>query len=138
MMRSEEISHKGTVISSGPYSAVVRIDAAGACPGCKAAGLCGMSEIVEKNVEVSTRRPYPVGEEVEIVLKGSMGLKAVWLSYMIPLLILLAVVLGMSHFGVGEVPTALSAIGAVAVYYLILWLFRAHLKDEYVFTIKDK
>ena len=55
---------------------------------------------------------------------------------MIPLVVLLAVILGLVALGVGEVPAGLAGIGAVAVYYLLLWLFRDRFKNEYVFTIK--
>jgi sigma-E factor negative regulatory protein RseC len=71
-----------------------------------------------------------------VVLKASMGMKAVWLAYFIPLLVLLGVILLLVALGVSEVPAGLSGIGAVASYYLLLWLLRDRLKNEYVFTIK--
>ena len=73
---------------------------------------------------------------MEVVLKASMGMKAVWLGYFLPLVVLLGVILGLVALGVAEVPAGLSGIGAVAVYYLLLWLFRDRLKKEYIFTIK--
>ena len=65
-----------------------------------------------------------------------MGMKAVWLAYGIPILVLLAFILGLSALGVGEVAAALGGIGAIALYYLVLWLLRGRLQNEYVFTIK--
>lgn len=73
---------------------------------------------------------------MELVLKASMGMKAVWLAYFVPLLVLLGVILGLIALGVGEVPAGLSGIAAVGVYYFLLWLFRDRLRNEYVFTIK--
>lgn len=67
-----------------------------------------------------------------------MGFKAVWLSYAIPLVVLLAVLLGLLSFGFGELPAALMAIGAVCLYYLGLMLFRDKLRNEYSFYIKEK
>ena len=109
----------------------------GACSQCHAAGLCGMADIAEKAVEVPTDpyAGYGVGDEVNVVLKASMGMKAVWLAYFIPLLILLAVILGLIGLGMSEVPAALAGIGAIAVYYFLLWLFRDKLRNEYIFTI---
>lgn len=134
----EEVSHKGKVVRVTPQVTTVAILQEGACQGCHAAGLCGMAEMQEKAVEVPTSpySPHAVGEEVELVLKASMGMKAVWLAYFIPLLVLLAVILGLIGLGVGEVVAGLSGIGAVGLYYLLLWLFRDKLKNEYVFTIK--
>lgn len=97
-----------------------------------------MSDVSEKAVEVPTDpyASYGVGDEVSVVLKASMGMKAVWLAYFIPLLVLLAVILGLMGLGVAEVPAGLAGLGAVALYYLLLYLFRDRLKNEYVFTIK--
>jgi sigma-E factor negative regulatory protein RseC len=97
-----------------------------------------MADVAEKAVDLPTDpyAGYGVGDEVELVLKASMGMKAVWLAYCIPLVVLLAVILGLIALGVGEVAAGLSGIGAVGVYYFLLWLFRDSLRNEYVFTIK--
>jgi sigma-E factor negative regulatory protein RseC len=97
-----------------------------------------MADLAEKTVEVPTDpyAGYGVGDEVEVLLKASMGMKAVWLAYFIPLLIVIAVILGLVTLGVGEVPAGVSGLGALALYYFLLWLFRDRLKNEYIFTIK--
>lgn len=120
-----------------PQTTTVAILQHGACSQCHAAGLCGMADIAEKAVEVPTDpyAGYGVGDEVNVVLKASMGMKAVWLAYFIPLLILLAVILGLIGLGMAEIPSALAGIGAIAVYYFLLWLFRDKLRNEYIFTI---
>ena len=133
-----EVSHKGRVLSITPEVTTVAIEQHSACSECHAAGLCTLSDVVEKAVEVPTRpfAAYNVGDEVEIVLKASMGFKAVWLAYFTPLVVLLAVILLLAWLGVGEVVAGLSGIGAVGVYYFFLWLFREKLRNEYTFTIK--
>ena len=135
----EEVAHKGKVVKVTPQVTTVAILQHGACSECHAAGLCGMSDMAEKTVEVPTD-PYAfyvVGDEVEVLLKASMGMKAVWLAYFIPLLVLLAVVLLLSALHVGEVVTGVCALVAVGLYYLLLYLFRDKLKNEYIFTIKE-
>ena len=134
----ESVSHKGKVVKMTPQVTTVAILQHGACSECHAAGLCGMSDVSEKAVEVPTDpyASYGVGDEVSVVLKASMGMKAVWLAYFIPLLVLLAVILGLMGLGVAEAPAGLAGLGAVALYYLLLYLFRDRLKNEYVFTIK--
>ncbi|MBO4634848.1 MAG: SoxR reducing system RseC family protein [Bacteroidales bacterium] len=135
---SKDVAHTGKVVRMTPQVTTVVILQHGACSQCHAAGLCGMGDLAEKTVEVPTDpyAPYGVGDEVEVVLKASMGMKAVWLAYFIPLLVLLGVILGLIALGVPEVPAGLSGIGAIALYYLILWLLRDKLKNEYIFTIK--
>ena len=132
------ISHKGTVTEMTPQATTVVILSSSACGVCHAAGFCGMAELAEKTIQVPSDpyATYKVGDEVEVLLKATMGFKAVWLGYCIPAVILLAVVLGLLALGVGEVTAALASLGAIALYYLLLWLCRGKLQNEYIFTIK--
>ena len=132
--------HTGKVVSMTPATTTVEIISHAACSECHAAGVCGMSEFEEKAIEVPADpyATYGVGDEVQVVLKASMGMKAVWLAYFLPLVVLLAVALGLIALGVGEVAAGLAGLGAVALYYLALWLFRDKLRNEYVFTIQAK
>lgn len=134
----ELVEHKGKVIRMTPQVTTVAILQEGACSQCHAAGLCGMADIAEKAVEVPADpyASYAVGDEVNVVLKASMGMKAVWLGYFIPLLILLAVILGLIALGAGEVASAGAGLGAIGLYYIGLYLLRDKLKTEYIFTIK--
>lgn len=135
---SKDVSHTGKIVKMTPQVTTVAILQHGACAQCHAAGLCGMGDVAEKAVEVPTDpyASYKVGDEVEVILKASMGMKAVYLAYLIPLVVLLAVILGLIGLGVGEVPAGLSGMASVGVYYLLLWLFRGKLQNEYIFTIK--
>ena len=130
--------HTGKVVSMTPTMTTVQIVSQSACSECHAAGLCGLSEYTEKAVEVPTSpsATYGVGDEVQVVLKASMGFKAVWIAYFLPLVVLLAITLGLIAAGVPEVLSGLAGIGAVALYYLIVWIRRDRLRNEYVFTIQ--
>ncbi len=75
---------------------------------------------------------------MNVVLKASMGMKAVWIAYFLPLVVLLAVALGLIALGVGEAVAGLAGIAAVGVYYFVVWLFRERLRNEYVFTIEQQ
>jgi len=138
MSSSSEISHKGRVVSVTPEVTTVEIVSESACGACHAKGLCSLGDSKVKMVEVPTSgwsdiRP---GDEVEVVLKASMGHKAVLLAYMIPLVLLVAVLLAAVSAGVGELYAGLAAIAAVTVYYFGLWLMRGRLRNEYIFNIK--
>ena len=130
--------HTGKVVSMTPKTTTVQIVSHSACSECHAAGLCGLSEYTEKAVEVPTSpsATYGVGDEVQVVLKASMGFKAVWIAYFLPLVVLLAITLGLIAAGIPEVLSGLAGIGAVALYYLIVWIRRDRLRNEYVFTIQ--
>ena len=135
----EEIYHDGKIIEITPEFTSVEIISSSACSQCHAKGLCGFSEEESKVVMVPTS-PYTerkVGDTVTLALKQTMGLKAVWISYVIPLIILMILVLSLSSVIDNEVRTGLAAIGGVALYYLVIWLLRDKLKNEFVFYIKD-
>ncbi len=135
----ESISHRGRIVKVTPEFTTVEIISTSACSACHASGICGMSEYTKKAIEVPTRAwdSYEPGQEVNVVLKASMGHKAVWLAYVAPLCVLLAVLLGSLSLGAGELAAGLGAIGGVAVYYLFLWLFKDRLRNEYVFAIEN-
>ncbi len=140
MKKDNSISHLGRVIKMTPQTTTVVFLQHGACAECHAAGLCGMGDMAEKTVEVRSDpyASYKVGDQVQVLLKASMGMKAVWLAYFIPLLVLLGVILGLIGLGVAEVPAALAGLCALALYYLGLWLLRDKLQNEYIFTIKPQ
>ena len=135
---SKNVSHKGKVIEMTPEATTVVISSSSACGECHAAGLCGVADMAEKSIQVAPDpyARYKVGDEVEVVLKASMGFKAVWLAYCIPMVILLAAVLGLLALGLGEVVASVVSLAAIGLYYLGLWLFRDKLQNEYIFTIK--
>ena len=137
-MKKETISHKGKIVNMTPQVTTVSILQHAACGECHAAGICGMGDMAEKLVEVPTDPygNYSVGDEVEVLLKASMGLKAVWLCYAIPLVVLLGTVVGLLSAGVEEAAAGLVGLTAIGLYYLLLYLFRNKLKNEYIFTIQ--
>ena len=137
-MATGEVSHKGMIVSVGKDKVSVQIVSESACSACHAAGLCGAAESKKKIVDVPAYgdRSYSIGQEVEVCLARKMGLKAVLLSYVIPLVILLILVLSLPYIGFGELASGLVSIGGIAVYYLILYLCRNHLAEGYVFYIR--
>lgn len=134
----EVISHKGIVVASDPYVTRVEIIRESACSACHAKGLCGYSESEKKIVDVATDplALHNVGDEVELCMKRTMGMKAVWISYVIPLVIMMAVILALSLAEVEELATGLAAIAAVALYYLVILMMRSRLSNEFIFYIK--
>lgn len=138
MSANKEISHKGRVVSVGPEFTAVEIVSESACSSCHAKGFCTLGDSKIKIVELPSSgwMQLKPGDEVELLLQASMGHKAVWLAYVVPLVVLVAVLLGMNAAGMGELCSGLAAIAAIALYYLVLWLFRERLKSEYIFKIK--
>ena len=139
-MSKNEVSHEGTILEITPEFTTVEIIAQSACAACHARGLCGVADEKQKIIMVPTDPygSYKEGDKVLVLLKKSMGMKAVWISYVIPLFILMILILSLSSVTVHEVYAGLAAIGGVALYYLVIYLFRDRLANDFVFYIKEK
>ena len=138
MAKKNEIKHSGKILEITPDFTTVQIVVSSACSACHAKTLCGMSEDEEKIIMVPTD-PYAehkVGDEVEVLTKMTMGLKAVWISYVIPLAVLMILILSLSTVIANEIVLGLVAIAGVALYYFGIWLFRDRLSNEFVFYIR--
>ena len=138
MAMKNEIAHTGRRVEITPDFTTVEIIASSACRTCHAKAMCGMSEDEEKVIMLPTD-PYAghkVGDEVQVMTKMTMGLKAVWISYVIPLAVLMILILSLSSVIGNELMLGFVAIAGVALYYLGIWLFRDRLSNEFVFYIK--
>ena len=138
MAKKDEIIHSGKILEINPDFTTVQILVSSACVSCHAKSMCGMSEEEEKVIMVPTD-PYAehaVGDQVQVMTKMTMGLKAVWISYVIPLAVLMILILSLSSVIDNELLRGLVSIAGVAVYYFVVWLLRDRLQNEFVFYIK--
>ena len=139
MAKKNQIAHTGRIVDINQDFTTVEIVATSACSSCHAKGLCGMSEEQEKLIMVPTDgfADHKVGDVVQVNTKMTMGLKAVWISYVIPLVILMILILSLSTVFNNEFLCGLASIGGVAIYYFGIWLFRDRLSTEFVFYIEN-
>ena len=138
MAKKNDIAHKGRIVEIDQDFTKVQILVSSACSSCHAKGLCGMSEEEEKVIMVPTDpyKVYKAGDEVAVHTKMTMGLKAVWISYVIPLAVLMILILSLSSFIGNEYLVGGLSVAGVAVYYFIIWLLKDKLNDEFVFYIE--
>ena len=138
MAKKNDIAHKGRIVEIDQDFTTVQILVSSACSSCHAKGLCGMSEEEEKVIMVPTDpyQVYKAGDEVAVHTKMTMGLKAVWISYVIPLAVLMILILSLSSFIGNEYLVGGLSVAGVAVYYFIIWLLKDKLNDEFVFYIE--
>jgi positive regulator of sigma E activity len=139
-MPSEElIEHSGTVTAVTDNGITVMMERQSACGSCVAKSACGLAgdEVKVFNVKKPVGKNVAVGDNVTVVMKSSLGLTAVFLSYVIPLIVLLGLLLTLLKVGVAEPLAALYSVLAVAAYYLVLYFFRDRLKRKFEFVLKD-
>lgn len=135
---SQEIWHSGVVDRIEGRKVVVRITSRSACGSCAARQACGLAEATEKLVDVYTDRAaeYAAGDAVEVGVKKNIGGKAVALAYGGALVVLIAaLVLSIVVLGLTEGVAILVTVGAVALYYAVLWLMRDKIEHTIQFSI---
>jgi len=131
----EEIKHRGIVVSAGPDSVKVRFEQNSACAGCHAAGYCSARSSEERILDLKGSYNLRSGEQVDVSISKSQGYLALFLGYLLPLLILLAVLFVLTGLSVGEVTASLVAAGATGIYYLGLYLSGKHISGKFNFRV---
>ena len=135
---SNKIRHSGIVESIEDNCVHVRIVQTSACAACQVSAHCHASESKEKLVDVSPNQ-YPelkVGDIVTVVASRQVEARALLWAFGLPLVVLLSVLLLALHLTDNEAEAALSGLLALAPYYLILYLFRGHLRKQLAFYLE--
>ena len=90
-MKGEVITHRAKVIHVADNYVDVVVLSESACASCHAKGYCGAAESREKRMVIETPLAsyFSEGEEVEVYTETVMGIKAVWIAYILPFLLVL-------------------------------------------------
>lgn len=132
------IEHSGVVERTDGQTVSVKITSRSACGGCKAREACGLAEAQEKIVVVRTADAarYAAGDAVVVGVRRGAGALAVALAYVGALVVLIAaLVVSIGVAGCSEGAGAAAAVGAVVLYYVVLWAFRSKIEHTIHFTI---
>ena len=158
------IKHDGIIIAlNEDGTALVRIVQTSACAACKAKAMCASAESAEKEMTVvllgerapqnasvfgdpakamrreGERRGFAVGDTVDVMVQQKMGWKAVVLAYLLPFFVMLAVMfIGNAIWTVREEILGTVSLCAMAVYYLVLGMFKDKLQKEFSFTARKR
>jgi len=134
------IKHRGIVEKIDGSHVVVRIVQTSACSACSAKGLCNASESKEKQIDVYEVNPaYRIGEEVVLCGSTSMGMKAVFLAFGIPVLLLLAALFVTMRITDGDALLAAAvALLAVVPYYVVIYLMKDKMNKTFSFVIEKQ
>ena len=137
-MSEETISHEGVITKITDDTLEIKIMAQSACAACHAKSACGMGEQAEKTLTV----PRPKGQEfqlfqkVKVIMAIGQGNKAAVLAYLIPIILLLAVLFICLGVGLSEGLSALISIASLIPYYIVLYTQRDKLKKKFEYRIE--
>ena len=138
MKNTETISHEGVVNKITDDELEIKILALSACAACHAKSACGMGEQAEKILTVPRpkNRTFDLNQRVNVRMAIGQGNKAAILAYLIPIVLLLAVLFACLGLGLNEGLAALISIVALVPYYIVLYLKRDQLKKRFEYTIE--
>ena len=138
MKNTETISHEGVVTKITDDELEIKIVAQSACAACHAKSACGMGEQAEKILTVPRpkEKTFEINQKVNVKMAIGQGNKAAVLAYLIPIMLLLAVLFVCLGLGLNEGLSALISIVALVPYYIVLYLRRDKLKQKFDYIVE--
>ena len=138
MKNEETISHEGIVTKITDDELEIKILAQSACAACHAKSACGMGEQAEKILTVPRpkNKTFELDQKVNVKMSIGQGNKAAVLAYLIPIMLLLAVLFVCLGLGLNEGLSALISIVAIVPYYIVLYLRRDKLKQKFEYIVE--
>jgi len=152
---SSHLSNKNTFVHSGVISKIaggsiiVSLEQNIHCDSCRAKAACGISESNTKEVEImNSIDSFKINEHVNVVLKRTLGFKAVFWAYVFPFILVFSSLIITSGFlkewlaGILSllilVPYYLAGILSLLIlvpYYFMLYSLRNTLKSAFKMSI---
>ena len=131
-------THPGIVIASTSQEVQVKMEVLSACASCQAHSHCGFAEKKDKIVNIATHdwQNYHPGDTVNVIINSGRGIQAAIIAYLIPAILLLATLITLLSLHVPETLTILFTLLVVALYGVILYLFRSRLQNKFTFRIE--
>ncbi|KPL14854.1 MAG: hypothetical protein AMS26_09290 [Bacteroides sp. SM23_62] len=137
-MPEKRITHEGVIASMSEDRVTVKITSYAACTSCHAKGACHLAGgEEEKLLHVPVPDPnFRVGEKVRVILARSLGFRALFLGYVLPLLMVLSVLLALTAAGSNELVAGLTSLAVLVPYYLGIRLMRGKVDRRFSFFIQ--
>ena len=135
---SNKIKHAGVVDGVEGECVRVRILQTSACSACKVAAHCNASETKEKIIDVmdADASHYQKGDQVMVVADTAVGFRASLYGYLLPLILMVVTLVGVLAATHSEGLAAVSALGILIPYYVLLFLMRNKLRNRLSFTLE--
>jgi len=134
----DTIVHPGIINKIENDKIIVNIIAQSACASCHAKGMCSVSDLEEKSIEVLKKsgKNYKTGEKVNVAMESSLGTKAVMIGYVIPFLIVLISLIILTIITNNEGFAGLISLALLIPYYFSVYFHRDKLKKTFTFKIQ--
>ncbi|WP_117879992.1 SoxR reducing system RseC family protein [Aureibaculum luteum] len=127
--------HSGIISNIKGNAIIVTLEQNIHCESCRAKAACGISESNTKEIEIiNSRDTFKLNENVNVVLKKALGLKAVFWAYVFPFLVMFSSLIIASTFLI-EWQAGLISILVLIPYYFILYVLKNTFKKALEISI---
>ena len=131
---SEKIEHIGVVKGKLGNKLLVLIEQQSACAGCHAKAACMAADKSEKVINATPLDDTIVlGDAVIVFVRKQLGMKAVFLIYVIPFILMLLSLIVLNEFTKDEIFMGLFSLFILVPYYLLLIAMRKSIDKEFQF-----
>ena len=128
-------THSGVISKITGNSVIVSLEQNIQCDSCRAKAACGISESKTKNVEIiNSNTSFKINEQVKVVLKRSLGFKAVFWAYIFPFILMFSTLIITSGFLKEWIAGTLSLL-ILLPYYILLYFFKSTLRSVFNMSI---
>jgi sigma-E factor negative regulatory protein RseC len=137
-LSADTITHDGLIKHITDDKIVVSIISKASCVSCSVKGACSASDVEEKIVEVKKipGREYQRGDMVTVVINQSVGVWAVLLGYVFPLIVVVVALIIFTNIMSDEGIAGLIAVGLLVPYYVGLYLSRKIMANNFEFKLQ--
>ncbi|NCC88002.1 MAG: hypothetical protein EOM05_09090 [Clostridia bacterium] len=136
MGKNSTIEHKGIVSEINENAIFVDLSVQSACAACHAKSVCGIDS-AQKTIEVRTdNKSFTIGEKVNVVMRESLGMKALFLGYLLPFIVVITTLMILLSADFSEGFSGLISIIVLVPYYFVLYFFKDRIKREFNFDIE--
>ena len=136
-MAKNTIEHDGIVTQVAETFIIVTIQSQTTCAGCHAKGACGMSEMALKSITAEKpNEDVKIGDKVIVSASTQNAMLSVLLAYIVPSLLIIAVLALLILAGTSEVLAATLSLTTTTVYFIVLYLLRNKFAKKIKFKVK--
>lgn len=131
MNRADDIVRDGIVDSVRQGKVFISVSRTEGCSGCSARAACNISECGgEELLEIpEAGRGFVPGERVKVSMASGIALKTAFISYLLPLVLMVVLLLTLIECGMPEALAGLCSVLVLIPYYAVLsWYARGFRK----------
>jgi sigma-E factor negative regulatory protein RseC len=130
-----EISHEGIVQSAEKDGITVLLSPSISCTGCQSEKSCRISGSDKKIVKVEGSFDILPGTRVNVSMKQAQGYSALFLGYILPLIIVVAALIISLSVSSNELLSGVVSLAILLPYYGALYLLRKSIGRKFTFTL---